>query len=84
MALVDSSLCAVFMCNGMYYDKFKKSCEQLITIGKYKGPIVLAVFDDLYVENDTFIKENKIIIKQYYMILGNIQKIIAGIFGLLL
>ena len=63
--MASSSLCAVFMCNGMYYDKFKKSCEQLITIGNYKGPIVLAVFDDLHVENDTFIKDNKIIIKRF-------------------
>ena len=55
---MDYSLCAVFMCNSMYYDKFKKSCEQLITIGNYKGPIVLAVFDDLYVENDIFIAKN--------------------------
>lgn len=57
-------LCVVFTCDRNYYDRFKYTCQQLITIGNYHGPIVLMVFDDFkYIENDAFIIKNKIIIK---------------------
>ena len=40
-------LCVVFVCNFRYLDKFIMTCENLIEIGEYTGPIVLVVGDDL-------------------------------------
>jgi hypothetical protein len=61
-------ICAVFLCNQVYFSKFINSCTQLITNGKYKGPICLVIGDDLH--NSTmldceFIKSNNIIIKHF-------------------
>jgi hypothetical protein len=37
----------VFVCNKRYFDKFVRTCTQLITIGKYSGDICLVIGDDL-------------------------------------
>ena len=69
-----SSLCVVFLCNKPYFDKFLKSCEQLITNGNYKRDICLVIGDDLLNDtclNNDFIKENHIIVKHFPNILFN-------------
>ena len=42
-----TKLCAVFVCNKEFFNKFIYSCNQLITIGKYNGDICLVIGDDL-------------------------------------
>lgn len=60
------SICAVFVSNKSYYDKFKVTCEKLRSVGNYKGDICLIVGDDLQnISNDTFIKKNKIHVKYF-------------------
>ena len=41
------SVCAVFLCNKPYFDKFLYTCQQLLTNGQYTGPICLVIGDDL-------------------------------------
>jgi hypothetical protein len=41
------SICAVFVCNAAYFDKFTRTCTDLITIGQFAGPICLLAADDL-------------------------------------
>jgi len=62
------SKCVVLLCNKKYFDKFISTLEQLVTFGKYKGPICLVIGDDL--RNDRvldcdIIKQNNIIIKHF-------------------
>ena len=60
--------CIVFMCNYAYFEKFIKSCQQLIEVGKYSGPICLVITDDLVgkdcLKNPLLIERN-IIIKHF-------------------
>ena len=61
-------VCAVFLCDKAYFNKFIYTCNQLITNGKYSGKICLVVGDDL--QNDKIldcdlIKKNNIIIKHF-------------------
>jgi hypothetical protein len=49
-----SSVCAVFVCNKPYFDKFLYTCKQLVTNGNYKGPICLVIGDDL--QNDPLLE----------------------------
>jgi hypothetical protein len=54
------------MCNELYYHKFIYSCEALLRNGKYKGDIVLVVFDDLLnIQQTPFIINNNIVIKRF-------------------
>lgn len=61
-------ICVVFACNKKYFDKFDKTCNELVTNGKYKGDICLIIDDDL--KNDELLKspiitENNVIIKHF-------------------
>ena len=61
-------VCAVFLCDKAYFNKFLHTCSQLITNGKYTGQICLVVGDDL--NNDTMlhhplIVQNNIMIKYF-------------------
>lgn len=65
-------ICVVFVCNLPYYNKFRLTCYSLLTIGCYKGDIVLIVGDDLYdaennhfLINDDFIEHYKINVKYF-------------------
>jgi hypothetical protein len=57
-----------FVSDSKYFDKFIKSCDQLITNGKYVGLVCLVITDDLvnssYLNCD-FIRNNNIIIKHF-------------------
>lgn len=62
------TVCVVFVCNKAYFHQFIKTCSQLITNGKYKGPICLIIGNDLI--NDTLIQhdiiiKNNVIIKYF-------------------
>ena len=62
------TICVVFITNNKYFNKFLQSCNQLITKGNYKNDICLIICDDLKnknLENNDFIKKNKIIIKYF-------------------
>lgn len=66
--MADKNTCVVFLCDKAYFSKFTYTCNQLLTNGKYTGPICLVVGDDLY--NDpllecSFIQNNKIIVKYF-------------------
>jgi hypothetical protein len=41
------NVCVVFVCNKNYFDKFIKTCSQLISRGEWKGDICLVIGDDL-------------------------------------
>lgn len=65
---MNHDICAVFVCNKAYFNKFIYTCSQLVTNGKYYGNICLVIGDDLH--NDDlltcdFIKNNNIIIKHF-------------------
>ena len=64
--------CVVFLCNKAYFMRFVKTCELLITYGKYKGPICLVIGDDLL--NDTLLKHE--IILKHNIILKHFPDII--------
>ena len=58
-----NNLCAVFVCDIPYFNKFIDTCSQLITNGKYSGDICLVVGDDLkdnILLDCDFIKTNNI------------------------
>lgn len=58
---MSSTICAVFVCNFRYLDKFIITCTNLVEIGNYSGPIVLIVGKDLpNIDNHPFIKEYSI------------------------
>ena len=60
--------CVVFLCNKAYFSRFVKTCELLITNGKYNGPICLVIGDDLLNDallNNALILKHKIIIKHF-------------------
>jgi len=53
------SCAVVFVCNFRYLDKFITTCENIIEIGGYHGPIVLVVGNDLpNIDTHPFIKEH--------------------------
>jgi hypothetical protein len=60
-------ICTVFLCNKAFLPKFKETCTQLLTNGKYKDDICLIIGDDLKDEiyNEEFIIENNIIVKYF-------------------
>lgn len=61
-------ICAVFLCNKAYFNKFIYTYIQLIVNGKYKGNICLIVGDDLRNDellNCDIIKNNNIIVKYF-------------------
>jgi len=63
-----NDLCAVFICNKNYFNKFLLTCKQLISNGNYKGDICLVIGDDL--KNDNILNceliiKNNIIIKHF-------------------
>lgn len=60
--------CVVFLCNFRYIAKFIDSCQQLVTVGKYSGPICLIIDDSLIgrnILNHPVIVENKVIVKHF-------------------
>lgn len=60
--------CVVFTCDKPYFNKFINTCNQLITIGKYNGPICLFIGDDLLNDqllNHPVIVSNNIYIKHF-------------------
>ena len=63
-----SKLCVVFVCNKKYFNKFVKTCSQLIVNGKYRGDICLVIGNDLKnnpLIKTSFITDNKIIVKHF-------------------
>jgi hypothetical protein len=52
--------CIVFLCNKAYFQRFIKTCELLVTNGKYRGPICLVIGDDLF---DDDLLDHEIILK---------------------
>lgn len=55
------SCAVVFVCNFRYLDKFITTCENIIEIGGYHGPIVLVVGNDLpNIDTHPFIKEHAV------------------------
>ena len=65
---MNSNLCAVFLCNLNYFNKFLYTCNQLITIGNYKEDICLVIGDDLKdheLLNNPLIINNNIKIKYF-------------------
>ena len=65
---MEYNICVVFVSNKRYFYKFKKTCTELTTIGKYKGSICLIVSNDLYhdqVLDCKCIKDNNVIIKKF-------------------
>ena len=41
--MLSDKICALFVCNKSYLDKFLDTCNQLIKNGKYKGDICLII-----------------------------------------
>ncbi len=68
MNMDNNEICAVFLCNKAYFNKFIYTCDQLVTKGKYNGNICLVIGDDLQgnplLECNT-IKNNNVIIKHF-------------------
>jgi hypothetical protein len=65
---MNKDICVVFTCNRTYFNQFIKTCEQLITNGKYIGNICLVIGDDLFTSdllNHDIIKKYNIIIKYF-------------------
>lgn len=60
--------CVAFVCNFRYLDKFFDTCNALIYVGDYSGPIVLLVGDDINVRALSllpfFTKHPQILIRQ--------------------
>lgn len=60
--------CVAFVCNFRYLDKFFETCNALIYVGEYSGPIVLLVGDDINVRAlnalPFFVKHPQILIRQ--------------------
>ena len=68
MNMGNNDICAVFLCDKAYFDKFVSTCDQLVTKGKYKGPICLVIGDDLHnspILDCDIIRNNNIIIKYF-------------------
>jgi len=61
-------LCAVFLCDSAYFNKFLYTYNQLINKGNYKGDICLIIGDDL-INNELLkcdiIEKNNVIIKHF-------------------
>ena len=58
----------VFVANKKYFNKFVTTCQQLVTNGKYTGPICLVIGDDLNnhkMLGHDIIKNNNIIVKYF-------------------
>lgn len=65
---MEDKICAVFVTNKKYLEKFYATCNQLRTVGNYKGDVCLIIGDDLNndeFKNNEFITENKVIVKHY-------------------
>jgi hypothetical protein len=63
-----SKLCIVFLCNKIYFNKFIYTCQQLITVGNYKGEICLVIGNDLLNDSlldNNLIRNNNILIKHF-------------------
>jgi hypothetical protein len=61
-------ICVVFVCNKSYFPRFIKTCEQLVTNGKYNGNICLVIGNDLYGDellNCETIKKNNVMVKHF-------------------
>lgn len=58
---MDTTCCVVFLCNKAYFQRFVKTCELLVTNGKYSGPICLVIGDDLV--NETKLLDHEIFSK---------------------
>jgi len=60
--------CVAFVCNFRYLDKFFETCNALIYVGEYNGPIVLLVGNDINVRELSalpfFTKHPQILIRQ--------------------
>ncbi len=64
----NKKICAVFVCNKDYFDKFIYTYHQLITNGNYKGEVCLIIGDDLRnseLLSTNIIMNNNIIIKHF-------------------
>jgi hypothetical protein len=62
------NVCAVFLCDKAYFQKFLYTCSQLINNGKYIGQICLVIGDDLNNDQmlqDPFIINNNIMTKYF-------------------
>ena len=60
--------CIVFLCNKSYFLRFVRTCELLVTHGKYSGPICLIIGDDLLNDkllSHEIILKHKITIKHF-------------------
>lgn len=70
---MNKNICVVFVCNNIqYFNKFIKTCNQLVDKGKYNGDICLIVnndFDNNLIKDSEFILKNKIIIKKFNKII---------------
>ncbi len=60
--------CVVFVCNKTYFEQFVRTCTALLTNGRYKGDICLAIGDDLVGDTlleSPIIKQNNIEVKHF-------------------
>lgn len=64
--MTTQDVCAVFLCDKAYFEKFLYTCSQLVTNGRYTGPIALVVGDDL--NNDPML-QHRFILQNNIMIL---------------
>ncbi len=66
--MVIMSICVAFVCNYRYLPKFYDTCNALINVGEYNGPIVLLVGNDINVislSKSPFFKQySQILIRQ--------------------
>jgi hypothetical protein len=63
--MTTQDVCAVFLCNKAYFEKFLRTYSQLITNGKYTGQVCLVVGNDL--NNDPML-QHKLIVQNNIMI----------------
>ena len=62
-----NKICVIFVCNKLYFDKFLKTCPELIENGKYNGDICLIIGNDLKDHDfkEELFKNKKIKIKYF-------------------
>lgn len=67
MYMSSSSTCVVFICDIHYFDKFKNTYTQLVTVGQWKGDVCLIVCDELHQSPQLadFTLQNNVIVKYY-------------------
>lgn len=60
--------CVVFTCDAKYFDKFIKTCSELVEKGKYQGDVCLVIGNDL-LESDLLdhpvIRDNNVIVRHF-------------------